>query len=113
MNFVINIVPLENLLITFPHTSIRIYMITLKSNNFDKYINSIPKVLVMFASPTCLKCKQALKEIDFEELRDEGLELLYIDGNKWDEISDRFEIEYFPTFICFINGKQVYRHTPE
>ena len=83
-------------------------MITLKSNNLGYYISVLPtKVLLLFASPTCLACKEMVPQI-IKQLGDQ-IEILYIDGNKWENIADQYDIDYFPTLILLNKGKEIKR----
>ena len=93
---------LELLLLILPHTKIRIYaMNTLKSNNLPYYLSVMGATVVMWASPQCKLCKQQLDSIDLKKLGGVGYEFLYIDGHKWDELCDEWEIDRFPTYMVF------------
>ena len=37
------------------------------------------------------------------------IEILYIDGNKWENIADQYDIDYFPTLILLNKGKEIKR----
>jgi len=76
-------------------------MVTLKSNNLQYYLSVLGRTLVLWASPTCPMCKEVLKELDTEKLRGLDLEFLYIDGTKWEELCDDWEIEMYPTIMIF------------
>jgi thioredoxin-like negative regulator of GroEL len=83
-------------------------MITLKSNNLDYYISVLPKeVLLIFASPTCPLCREMVPQIE-KQLGDQ-IEILYIDGDKWEDIADQYDIEYYPTLILLEDGKEINR----
>lgn len=83
-------------------------MITLKSNNLAYYLSVLPKeVLLIFASPTCPLCAKTLPLIE-EKLGDQ-IEMLYIDGDKWEDIADQYDIEFYPTLILLEDGKEVNR----
>lgn len=83
-------------------------MITLKSDNLDYYISVLPReVLLIIASPTCPLCKTMVPQI-IERLGDK-IEILYIDGEKWEHIADRYNIEYYPTLILLRDGEEVNR----
>lgn len=78
-------------------------MITLKSDNLSKYLEKLPnKVLLIFASPTCPLCKEIVPEIE-KQLGDK-ISILYIDGDKWEDIADKYDIEFYPTIIYLIDG---------
>lgn len=56
---------------------------------------------MFWGSPTCPMCKEAIKEINEEKLRELKLDLLYIDGTRWDKLCDDWEIEVYPTVMIF------------
>ena len=76
-------------------------MVTLKSNNLPYYLSVLGRTLVFWGSPTCRMCKEAIKEIDEEKLRELKLDFLYIDGTRWDQLCDDWEIEVYPTIMIF------------
>lgn len=83
-------------------------MITLKSDNLAYYISVLPKeVLLIFASPTCPLCREMVPQIE-KQLGDQ-IEILYIDGDKWENIADQYDIDYYPTLILLENGKEINR----
>lgn len=83
-------------------------MITLKSNNLDYYLSVLPsRVLLMIASPTCPLCKKVVPEID-KQLGDD-IEVLYIDGEKWPKIADKYDIKWYPTLILLEDGTETRR----
>jgi thioredoxin 1 len=83
-------------------------MITLKSNNLSYYISVLPsEVLLLFASPTCPLCKEIVPQI-IKQLGDQ-IEVLYIDGNKWENIADQYDIDYYPTLILLKDGNEINR----
>lgn len=78
-------------------------MIILKSNNLEGYIKKLPSELVLiFGSPTCPVCKEIVPLIE-EKLGDQ-VTLLYIDGDKWEEPADQYDIEFYPTILYLIDG---------
>lgn len=83
-------------------------MITLKSNNLLNYLEALPsKVLLIFASPTCPACKVVVPQVE-KQVGDQ-IEILYIDGDKWEEIADEYDIEFYPTLILLNKGKEIKR----
>tara|TARA_R110001632_G_scaffold29369_4_gene78076 strand:- start:972 stop:1265 length:294 start_codon:yes stop_codon:yes gene_type:complete len=80
-------------------------MITLKSDNLVGYLGKLPsEVLLIFASPLCAICKEVVPKI--EEKLGDTITLLYIDGDQWDEISEQYNIDYYPTVIYLIDGEE-------
>ena len=83
-------------------------MITLKSNNLLKYLEALPsKVLLIFASPTCPACQVVVPQVE-KQVGDQ-ISILYIDGDKWEEIADEYDIEFYPTLILLNEGKEIKR----
>lgn len=83
-------------------------MITLKSNNLLNYLEALPsKVLLIFASPTCPACKVVVPQVE-KQVGDQ-IEILYINGDKWEEIADEYDIEFYPTLILLNKGKEIKR----
>lgn len=83
-------------------------MITLKSNNLDYYLSVLPsEVLLIFASPTCPLCREIVPQVE-KKLGDQ-IEMLYIDGDKWEGIADQYDIDYYPTLILLRDGKEINR----
>ena len=83
-------------------------MITLKSNNLLNYLEALPsKVLLIFASPTCPACKVVVPQVE-KQVGDQ-ISILYIDGDKWEEIADEYDIEFYPTLILLNEGKEIKR----
>lgn len=83
-------------------------MITLKSNNLPYYLSVLPKkLLLVFASQTCPACKVIVPQVE-KQVGDQ-IEILYIDGDKWEEIADEYDIEFYPTLILLNEGKEIKR----
>jgi thioredoxin-like negative regulator of GroEL len=83
-------------------------MITLKSSNLEYYLSVLPsEVLLIFASPTCPLCREMVPQIE-KQLGDQ-IEILYIDGDKWENIADQYNIDYYPTLILLEEGKEINR----
>jgi len=83
-------------------------MITLKSNNLLNYLEALPsKVLLIFASPTCPACQVVVPQVE-KQVGDQ-ISILYIDGDKWEEIADEYDIEFYPTLILLNEGKEIKR----
>ena len=81
-------------------------MITLKSNNLQSYLEALPsKILLIFASPTCPACKIVVPQV--EKQGGDQMEILYIDGVKWEDIADEYNIEWYPTLILLKEGKEI------
>ena len=83
-------------------------MIILKSDNLKYYLSVLPsKVLIIIGSPTCNMCKIEVPKIE-KQLGDK-IEILYINGEKWGQIADQYNVEFYPTLILLEDGKVVDR----
>ena len=83
-------------------------MIILKSENLDYYLSVLPpKVLLIFASPTCPACKVVVPQVE-KQVGDQ-MEILYIDGDKWSNIADQYDIKWYPTLILLEDKKEIKR----
>ena len=81
-------------------------MVILKSNNLPTYLAMIPKCLVMVGADTCPSCRKIKKEL---ESIGKSIEILYIDGDRWDNIADELKVEYYPTFIYYEDTIEIKR----
>jgi|TARA_Y100000768_G_C23779660_1_gene587372 thiol-disulfide isomerase/thioredoxin len=81
-------------------------MVILKSNNLPTYLAMIPKCLVMVGADTCPSCRKVKKELGSIG---ESIEILYIDGDRWDNIADELKVEYYPTFIYYEDTIEIKR----
>lgn len=73
---------------------------------FNEVLDQHPIVVVKCVSTYCPKCKKI--EEKFSSLADKFQEkALFIDMNvqKFDEITDQFNLKSVPTFLIFIHGK--------
>lgn len=78
-------------------------MTTLKSDNLEYYLSLLPpKVLIIIGSPTCNMCKLEVPKIE-KQLGDK-IEILYINGEKWDKIADKYNVQFYPTLLLLENG---------
>jgi len=83
-------------------------MVTLKSNNLDYYLSVLPEeLLLIFGSPTCPLCREIIPQIE-KQLGDK-VSILYINGDKWEDIADKYGIAYYPTIILLNKGKEIKR----
>lgn len=63
---------------------------------------------IMISASWCVPCKSMYPVI--KELRDEGyLIYIYVVDTNFPGLEDKFDVEAFPTFIVFENGKEVKR----
>jgi thioredoxin-like negative regulator of GroEL len=80
-------------------------MIKLQTNNLSQYFTEYSKGLILiFGSPECPKCVDLLNKIDDDPLK---FPTIYIDGDKFDKIADKFNILFYPTLILIKNSKEI------
>lgn len=78
-------------------------MIEMKSDLIDQYIKINNDIIVVFGSETCKYClilKPQLQQLS-EEFPDK--EIIFIDGDKFSNSADQYEVEEYPTIIHFKN----------
>lgn len=79
---------------------------------FEALIQSPVPVLVDFFAEWCGPCK-AMKPV-LEEVKvklGDKARIAQIDVDQHQDLSNRFRIQTVPTFILFINGEAVWRHS--
>lgn len=84
-------------------------MIELKSNLLERYLEVCNEAIVIFGSHTCAKCNQLREELKPLDNSDSGYVFLFVDGEKFEDLADEYEIDFYPTVIYFKNGKQIKR----
>jgi thioredoxin 1 len=83
----------------------KIKMIHIKSLPLQNYTRQLEKAVIIFGTPTCKACK-AVTDIVVPLLEkvyaDVGF--LFLDGDKFSDIADYYNIDYYPTLIYFEQG---------
>ena len=82
-------------------------MITIKSFPLQNYIRQVEKAVVVFGSPTCPACKK-LNEIIVPLLEQvhTDVEFMFLDGDRFESTADYYDIEFYPTLVYFVGGKE-------
>ena len=82
-------------------------MITIKSFPLQNYTRQVEKAVVVFGSPTCPACKK-LNEIIVPLLEQvhTDVEFMFLDGDRFESTADYYDIEYYPTLVYFVGGKE-------
>ena len=84
-------------------------MIELKSNVLKQYLQTVPKVILIFGAEWCPMCNILREKIKIIEKDGSEYEFLYVDGDKFESLADDYYIEKYPTMIKYINGGEVKR----
>lgn len=82
------------------------HMFHITSNNFQKHVLENPRpVVVMFYASWCSKCAM-MKPIaeEMERYFRKNVEFFEIDYEKSSSLSEQYQIDIVPTFLCFQNG---------
>lgn len=81
-------------------------MLHITSDKFRKYVLENPRpVVVMFYASWCAKCammKPIVEEI--EKVHEKNIDFFQIDYEKSTSLSEHYQIDIVPTFLCFQNG---------
>jgi thioredoxin 1 len=84
-------------------------MIELTKDNFEDLIEE-GLTVVDFYSPTCNPCVRMKKILPNLELKLDGVANLYmVNASEEFELEEKYDVESVPTFIFFLDGKEVER----
>ena len=82
-------------------------MITVKSFPLQNYTRQVEKAVVVFGSPTCSACKRVTEiVIPLLEQVHTDVEFMFLDGDRFESTADYYDIEYYPTLVYFVGGKE-------
>jgi thioredoxin 1 len=82
-------------------------MITIKSFPLQNYTRQVEKAVVIFGSPTCSACKRVTGiVVPLLEQVYTDVEFMFLDGDKFESTADYYDIEYYPTLVYFVGGKE-------
>lgn len=73
----------------------------------EEFISSADKVMIDVGASWCPPC-QKMKPI-VHQLEEEGFDIMVIDGDKNDHISEELKVDAFPQFIVYEKGVEVKR----
>lgn len=79
-------------------------LIELNEENFDKETKNGLK-LVEFYTPWCTYCRN--QRIELQELEDSDMWIGLLDSDECPEITKRYGIKGYPTFILLKNGEKI------
>lgn len=83
-------------------------MINIKSGLVLEYLqNSAWKTVVIFGTAGCTACGKAINIIvPLLEQVHTDVEFYFLDGDKFPNPADLYDIEYYPTFVYFEGGEE-------
>ena len=84
-------------------------MITIKSDLINTYLERIDKATVIFASENCATCQKLKPNIPELEDKYPDITFMYLNGDKFIESADLYDITHYPTVIYFDSGVEVKR----
>jgi len=82
-------------------------MITIKSFPLQNYTRQVEKAVVVFGSLTCSACKKVTEiVVPLLEQVHTDIEFMFLDGDRFESTADYYDIEYYPTLVYFVGGKE-------
>ena len=82
-------------------------MITIKSFPLQNYTKQFDKSVVIFGSLTCSACRTVTEVVvPLLEQVHTDVEFMFLDGDRFESTADYYDIEYYPTLVYFVGGKE-------
>ncbi len=82
-------------------------MITIKSFPLQNYTRQVEKAVVIFGSYTCSACRTVTEVVvPLLEQVHTDVEFMFLDGDRFESTADYYDIEYYPTLVYFVGGKE-------
>ena len=81
---------------------------------YEEVIDSAPVVLVEFYASWCPHCQRMMPLVAGIKRKMAGkVEVVQYDVDKFDTLSDENDVESYPTFIIYKDGREVWRNAGE
>ncbi|CAA0814464.1 Protein disulfide isomerase-like 1-3 [Striga hermonthica] len=82
------------------------HVVVLKGSNFSEFIERNRFAMVEFYAPWCGHCQALAPEYAAaaEELKEEAVALAKVDASEEEELSQKFDVQGFPTIYFFVEG---------
>lgn len=82
--------------------------------NYTEEIKSAPVVLVEFYASWCPHCQKMMPIVaDIKTRLADNLKVLQFDIDKNEDLADQEKVQSIPTFLLYVDGKQVMRESGE
>jgi thiol-disulfide isomerase/thioredoxin len=78
-------------------------MIILKSDLINNYLKINNDIIVVFGSNNCKYCNELKPKLYELSQQHPEKEIIYVDGDKFPNSADLYDVEEYPTVIHFIN----------
>ena len=78
-------------------------MIELKSDLIQEYIKTNNNIIVMFGSSNCEYCNKLKPQLNQLSNQHPDKLIIFVDGDKFENSADLYNIEYYPTIVHIVN----------
>lgn len=78
-------------------------MIELKSDLINEYLKMNNNIIVVFGSNNCKYCNKLKPELNKLSQQYPEREIIYVDGDRFPNSADLYNVEEYPTIIHFVN----------
>ena len=78
-------------------------IIEMKSDLINQYLQINDSILVVFGSSNCKHCIELKPELSQLTKEFPGLDIIFVDCDKFPLSADLYNVEYYPTVIYFKN----------
>ena len=83
----------------------------LTENNLETYLSQNKYVFVDFFATWCGPCTMQAKVLEeYENIKPENVEIIKVNVDEFEDLSDKYNIVAVPTLMIFKDGMLVYKH---